>query len=223
MIQVSIRGGGKFKILTDATDALKSLGTLMYDAGAQLLSDKDKNFNDTSYNGEPWKPYAKSTIRWLKENKLWPRKLLHGTSGRLMESWKRDILPGPVLMITTNVKYAALQNFGGTVTIGPHEVSPSHVKGHWVKAHYVKAHTTRKGTKIKRKKIKKYWCPEHDRSGYFNLKGGGERVIPPRPFLPNQKINYIHYLKALSYRFKAAGVPVVIEYDGQEIKPKGAQ
>lgn len=212
MIRVKLLGTAEFRFLQGAGAALRDMGALMYQAAQQLISDKDKNFSSSSYNGVSWKPYAKSTVEWKKKSGLWPAQLLIHT-GTLKNRWKLDILPGPAIILSTNTPYAALQNFGGTITIPPHQVGPAKVK-----ASHVKAFTRKNGQQVKAHDRR-----EHNRNGYFNFSGGGERIIPPRPFLPNQKINYVHFLKALSYRFKSYGVPCVIYYDGQEIKPRGGQ
>jgi phage gpG-like protein len=96
--------------LAQAIKTLNNVRPLLRRLGARLKKSTEDNF--TSEGRPAWKPLARTTlmIRRLKkcEGPILRRK------GRLARS-VRTVITNESVSLTTNLKYAALQQFGGTV------------------------------------------------------------------------------------------------------------
>ena len=139
------------------------IATELFHATERAFSEKhDPN------TGKPWKEWSPAYVKHLKLIKEYKKRSLlynKGDNGGLFNNihyWA----DADGAHIGANLPYARIQQLGGEITIGPHEVSPAHVKEH------------------KRKyKDRTVTVRAHERSGYLNLMGSGKRTIPARPYL----------------------------------------
>lgn len=147
----------------------------------------NNNFDDASFNGEPWKPYAEVTLKWKRRK--WEKAGMKGEfhphlliqSGKLSTQWKKTTLFKGAASFSTNVIYAPLQQFGGSVVMPPHKV----------KAYKYNRKKDGKEVKVKEYKVNKPIS----------------HVIPPRPFLPDAKENYEDFLAEFKDLLNQNGLP----------------
>ena len=183
-------------------------------ADATFEENKDSYFKKSGYEGQNWKPYAQSTIRW-KESLGYkkPYKLLNVT-GNLMGNWQTKPLGYGNVLWGTNVPYAFMQNYGAdipaqTVTIKAHNVKEHftpkdarrkiHVREHTRTSRRGKTYTVKSYT-VKRHKIKQHSVRQH--SVRF-----GRRIIPPRPFIPANRRVYGELCANLEAALNSFGIP----------------
>lgn len=143
------------------------------------------NFDDTSFNGEPWKPYAEVTLKWKRRK--WEKAGMKGEfnphlliqSGKLSTQWRKTALFKGSASYSTNVIYAPLQQFGGKVVMPPHECKRTYKR----KSDGKKVTTT------------------------YKINKTITHVIPPRPFLPDAKENYEDFLAEFKDLLNQNGLP----------------
>lgn len=189
-------------------------------AGAAFEVCKDEYFKAQSYEGEPWKPLAKATEEWKKRKGYKKPYHILNVTGSLMGNWQAVPLRYGVVLWGTNVKYAALHQYGGTITIGPHTVREHKVKPHWIKRHKVREHTrTAKSGKVST--IKEHWVKRHKvgkNDGYavkeHKVKGSGKRTIPARPFLPANRRVYELLCDEIPDAMASHGIPCECVMEG---------
>lgn len=92
-----------------------NLGQAMADIGAALLKSTQDRFEaQAGPDGEPWAPFASSTLKSMRKSRK-PPQLLRD-SGRLSNSLAY-LADAAGVQVGTNVVYAAIHQFGGEVEI----------------------------------------------------------------------------------------------------------
>jgi phage virion morphogenesis protein len=132
----------------------------------------EENFAKEGRPGK-WKPLAASTIRRRKAKGNWPGKILQ-VRGRLATGWEPKY-DNNSAVYGTNVKYAAIQNFGGTTK----HAAMSRV------LHFGKVHEARRGENSvgPGRPTRSFAKPGKAKLGMKVEVGAHETTIPARPFL----------------------------------------
>jgi len=115
MIKVTENFGEALGILDQVARKCQERTGLMSQLGGIMQDEIEENFDKQGRPGK-WAALAKSTIRRRTKKGHWPGKILQ-VRGRLATSFqvKAD---NDNAICGTNVKYAAMQNFGGTTKFG---------------------------------------------------------------------------------------------------------
>ena len=111
MITVTDNFGEAEQLLNQIARKAENTVGLMRNMGGIMHDEIEENF---AKEGRPnkWKPLAASTIRRRRKKGNWPGKILQ-VRGRLATSFQVKY-DNNSAVCGTNVKYAAIQNFGGT-------------------------------------------------------------------------------------------------------------
>jgi phage virion morphogenesis protein len=111
MIKVTDNFAEGAKVLDQIARKASNTVGLMRQMTGIMLDEVEENF---SAEGRPnkWKPLAASTIRRRRAKGNWPGKILQ-VRGRLAASIQGKY-DNNIAVVGTNVKYAAIQHFGGT-------------------------------------------------------------------------------------------------------------
>lgn len=115
--KIELINNGISKALSGVAGKIKAARPLMIQISGVMADSAESNF---AAQGRPkWKQLSKARIKQRKRKGSWPGYILQD-SGRLAASVQQKATDTEAV-VSTNVKYAAIQQLGGTVKIPAHE------------------------------------------------------------------------------------------------------
>jgi len=163
MLRVELINDGISKALSGVAGKIKQARPLMIQIAGVMGDSVESNF---AAQGRPkWKQLSKARIEQRQQKGSWPGKILQDT-GRLASSVQQKATDTEAI-VGTNVIYAAIHQFGGTINIPAHERV----------IHFKKFSRGKKKGKVRFSKEGKATFAQKTRTAAYTIN------IPARPFL----------------------------------------